>query len=339
MTDYKKATGSSATMMIRDTGSVVEFWINSNNSSTFTSSLPWGYTVNGITGSGSKAYSAGAGWVKLGSWTVSANQTVTFRIGATGTSGFGGPTTFSQAINRTTVPAAPSGFSASSIGGTSITGDFNMGSNGGSALDAWRVGWGTSSAAPQHFTSANSAGTATITGLTPGTTYYFWSQVHNALGWSPYGYRTSAKTLSVPSAPPKLVISFVSPGSFRVSCVVPTSTGGSAITGYQVGYGLSSAAPTTFIDLNTSPLTQVNGLKPGTTYYVWMRAKNVYGWGAWSIRYTVTTLAGVYIFYDSGTGWAHIWRWRIAVPYIKVSGVWKPAQPWRKGAGYWNPTL
>jgi hypothetical protein len=333
MTDYKKATGSSATMMIRDTGSVVEFWINSNNSSTWNSALPWGYTVNGVTGSGTKSYSPGAGWVKLGAWTVTTNQTVTFRLGASGTSGFGGPTTFSVAISRTSAPSAPSAFVASVIAGTSITGDFNGGSNGGSPINSLRVGWGTSATAPQHFTAANASGGATITGLTPGTTYYFWAQTHNAIGYSPYGPRSSYKTLSLPGAPPKPTISLITPGSFYVR-VRPPVNGGSAITGYEFAVGKSSDVNAREIWLASSiPERLVEGRVPGTQYYVWVRAKNSYGWGPWSPSATVTTLSGAYIY--NGT----MKVWMKAVPYVNVGGVWKPAQAWRKNVGYWNPTL
>jgi len=71
MTDYTRSTGSTGTMLIRDTGTTVEFWINSNNSTTFDHELPWGYSVNGVTNNTLEAnYNAGMGWLFLGSWTV-----------------------------------------------------------------------------------------------------------------------------------------------------------------------------------------------------------------------------------------------------------------------------
>ena len=47
MTDYTKATGSTGTMMIRDTGTDVEFWLKAGNN-TYKYQLPWQYTVNGV---------------------------------------------------------------------------------------------------------------------------------------------------------------------------------------------------------------------------------------------------------------------------------------------------
>ncbi len=105
MVDYNKSTGSSGTMRIRDTGTTVEFWLNAGNSTTFNHDLPWGYTINGVTSNNRTFdYSAGDGWQRLGAWGVTTSQTVTFRLGDTGTSGFGGPTTHSVTINRAKVP-------------------------------------------------------------------------------------------------------------------------------------------------------------------------------------------------------------------------------------------
>lgn len=104
MTDFNHPTGSSGDMLIRITGSTLQYFINSNNSTTFDNDLHWSYTINGVTsGTQTARYNAGAGWLLLGTWTVNYSQTVTFNLQATGTGGFGGPTSFSQAI---TVAAA-----------------------------------------------------------------------------------------------------------------------------------------------------------------------------------------------------------------------------------------
>lgn len=182
MADYKKSTGTTGVMMIRDTGSIVEFWLNSYNSTTYNAALPWGGTVNGSTFSRTSNYSKGAGWVKLGSWVVSYSQTVTFRLGSTGTSGFGGPTTFSVSISRTAKPDPPSQPIVYILGYDRVYVAFTDGDNNGSAIDSRQVGWGTNSSTPS--TSVSSDGSTDITDLAPGTTYYFWARTHNAYGWS-----------------------------------------------------------------------------------------------------------------------------------------------------------
>lgn len=99
MTDYHKATGTTADMLIRITGSTLQFFINSGNGTTFDNDLHWTYTVNGVTsGTQTAKYKAGMGWLLLGTWTLASSQTVAFNLQATGTSGFGGPTSFSQAV-------------------------------------------------------------------------------------------------------------------------------------------------------------------------------------------------------------------------------------------------
>lgn len=99
MTDYNKPTGSTGDMLIRIVGSTLQFFINSNNSTTFDNDLHWTITLNGATSPvQTSRYNAGMGWLLLGTWTVNYSQTVTFQLEATGTSGFGGPTTHSVAI-------------------------------------------------------------------------------------------------------------------------------------------------------------------------------------------------------------------------------------------------
>jgi hypothetical protein len=191
-TDYTRSTGNSGTMRIRDNApggasGTIEFWINSNNTTTFDHELPWGYSVNGVTNNTLTAnYNAGMGWLLLGSWTVSASQTVTFYLRATGTSGFGGPTTFSQAISRATVPPAPSAPTFTSVGPTSLYVNFTPSGDGGSAITSYDVYYGTTSSADTVL-HTGAVSPQLISGLIPGTTYYFRVRANNAVGngaWS-----------------------------------------------------------------------------------------------------------------------------------------------------------
>jgi hypothetical protein len=182
--DYHKSTGNSGTMRIRDTGSVVEFWITSGNSSTFANDMPWAYVVNGVSSSWREfRYEAGAGYEKLGNWNVSTTQTVTFKLGDTDTSGLGGPTNFSVSINRATVPQAPDPVTFSSVASTSLVASFTDNGNGGAAINARQIGYNKSNTITTA-TIISSDGSTSITGLAPGTLYYFWSRVRNARGWS-----------------------------------------------------------------------------------------------------------------------------------------------------------
>lgn len=193
MTDYIKNTGTTGKMMIRDTGSNVEFWINSGNSQTYNYALPWAYVVNGVTSSWqSYRYTAGSGWQRLGTWNVTTNQTVTLKLGSTGTQGFGGPTTFSQSIVRATVPAAPNKPILSNVTVNSVQLSWTPNGNGGSTITEYQIGYGTASSGPTSFVIANSP--YTLTNLSTGTVYYFWVRAKNALGWSAWSAVSSVRT-------------------------------------------------------------------------------------------------------------------------------------------------
>lgn len=332
MSDATRGTGSSGTMLIRDLGNGasagnVEFWLTSNNSTTWTDHLPWGWTINGSTGSSTFNYQPGAGWKRLGVWFVSTAQTVHFRLGSTGTSGFGGPTDFAVAITRATVPPQTTPVRFSSITSTSVVAAFDGQGNGGSPITTWQLGW---SDEPNNIAEFNmaSSGTSTVSGLTPGTTYYFWARGANALGWGPWSTRSQMTTLSVPQAPSVPMLSNNQPTSVDVSWT-PNGTGGSPITGFQVGYATSPVAPVTIVSA-TSPKT-ITGLTPGTTYYFWVRAQNAIGFSDWSGFASNQTIAGARI-KVSGV-------WKFAIPYVRDGGVWKNAVPYVKTAGEWKETV
>lgn len=87
-------------MRIRDLGSTVELWIKAGYASTYVYSLSYNYTVNGKKNYATGKYPKGGYWVKLKTFTVTTPQTVGFGIGATNTSGLGGPTSFTAFLRR-----------------------------------------------------------------------------------------------------------------------------------------------------------------------------------------------------------------------------------------------
>jgi hypothetical protein len=312
--------------MIRDDGSTVSFMINSNNSSTFKHELPWGYSINGNTNNDRQYdYNAGAGWETLGSWTVSTDQTVTFRIFDTGTSGFGGPTSFSVAIERSRAPSAPRITSFSSISSTQVVVHTLDGDNGGDSIDLRQLTHNTSNSIPASPIITATGGVTTVTGLASGVRHYFWARTHNSKGYSPWSPVASFITLKVPDAPDAPIVS----DATQVSVVASFSdngNGGSAITSREIGYGTSPVSPSASVTY-TGVMT-ITGLHPATVYYFFSRVRNSVGWSPYSAPSSMKTVAGASINVNGVN--------KDAIPYVKDGGVWKLARPWGRVAGVWK---
>lgn len=225
----------------------------------------------------------------------------------------------------------------SSLSATSVFVTFTDGDWNGDAPDGRQIGYGTSPTTTQIIVSSD--GSTNITGLSPGTTYYFWARVHNSYGYSDWGGRGSIKTHGVPAAPSAPVLTDVTQVSVAVSGT-PNDNGGSPLTGYDIGYqpdpgvgdGIPPPAPETIVPTTGISGWVIFGLTPNVKYNFWIRAKNVIGTGPWSERSPVTTIAGSRI-KIAGSVWVN------AVPYVRVGGVWKVARPWVKVDGVWQEAI
>lgn len=325
MTDYDYDSGT-GTLRLRDTGTVIEFWVKAGYTNFYWNGLDFNFTANSNTYPVSIDYPSGAPWVKVGSASVTSSQTVYFRLlTSTGTSSLAGPTTVSRFFDRGTVPDPPSTPAISSITSTSVYATFNdAADNGGLTVDTRRIGYGTSSSAPTTFITSDRS--TTITGLTPGTTYYFWSQTHNSKGWSSYSGRASAKTLKVPDAPSSVTLSSLTQvsayGTFKDNW-----NGGATITSRAIAYNTSNTTTGATI-VSSDGSTTLTGLKPGTKYYFWARTQNSVGVSAWSAVSSATTVAGAYVIVGGVP--------KPAVPYVRSGGVWKVARPWQNSKGTWK---
>lgn len=92
------------------------------------------------------------------------------------------------------VPTAPQAPLLSSVTATTVDVAFYPNSDGGSAITAWQIGYGTSSSAPTSTVSAKSP--QVLTGLTPGTTYYIFVRAQNSVGWSAWSKPTMMNTVA-----------------------------------------------------------------------------------------------------------------------------------------------
>jgi Fibronectin type III domain len=333
MVDYLKSTGNSGTMLIRDTGFTIEFWLNSNNSTTWNAALPWSMIINGVSsGNLYYNYQPNAGWRQLAVQVITYSQTVQFKLGATGTSGFGGPTTFNQWINRASVPPAPTTPTLSEITASSMKTVFHSQGEGVGTFLRWELGYGTNSSSPT--TIVTSSGTLTVTGLSSGTTYYFWARGVNSTGTGPWSGRASASTTGAPgvNSPPTVTNVTQVSASLKVNS---GGDGGSPMNLIQYGWTTNASdLPVTNVysvmPTGGMPPTTITGLPPGTTLYFRSRTRNAVGWSPWSGATVTRTIAG---------GMVKVGPvWKEAVPYVKVAGVWRVARPWAKIAGVWKET-
>lgn len=325
MADYTKATGYNGTMLIRDTGVYVEFWLKAG-SATSNGALPWRYTINGVTsGTLSFDFNSGGTYQRLGIWTITYDQTVTFYIGDSGTSGLGGPTSFSVPIVRDSVPGAPAKPVATILSSTSARVTVADGDNGGLPITARRMSSGLTTAATGSISNHN--GTLNFPTLLPGTTYYVKSQNFNAKGWGVWSAVTSFTTWKIPPAPSTPVLSNIGQSTITAK-FTGNGSGGPPLLEWQLGYGTDPTAPQTLITSNG--VSNLINLQPGAKYYFWARGRNSVGWGKWSGRSQATLRAGARVPVGGVP--------KNAVPYVKYNGVWRPAVPRVKIAGMWKET-
>lgn len=203
----------------------------------------------------------------------------TCRVTAQNAVGSGTPSSASAASTTPTTPGTPT-IGTPTAGSSQATVNWTApASSGGTPITGYiiecRAGSGSWS---QCGTAGGSATSATITSLTPGTSYTFRVTAVNAVGnGTASGVSAAVTPYTVPGAPTSVSgAAGTSKGQLTVSWVAPASTGGSAITGYTVY--CSTSASGTFTSCgsgSSSPLTL--SLTSNTKYYFYVVATNAAG--------------------------------------------------------------
>lgn len=320
MVDYTKDIGGSTTLMIRDTGGNVEFWVRTG-SQTWNNDQWWSYFANGGSSRQKSRLVRGGNWQQFGAVYVGYDQDVSFTIEG---AGLGFPTsTITARIQRATVPQPPTINQCYPLSSSYIRVGFYGNSDGGSPIREWQIGYGNNPDYPTALWGSN--GLSDIGPFNSGERVFFWARGRNDLGWSGWGNRAEATTHRVPDAPSPVYFDSVTQKSVR-AMFNGGYDGGTPIREWQLAYGKNPAGGDTII--GSGGTSSIDNLDPGKIYYFWARGRNDVGWGPWSEVRQLVLIAGARIPVDGS--------YRRAVPYVKVNGTWRLARPWVKDQGTWK---
>jgi RHS repeat-associated protein len=197
----------------------------------------------------------------------------TFTVYAYDVAGMGATSSPSNAVTPTgtnTVPSAPQSPSATGSGNQQVNVNWlPPASRGGAAISYYTV---TSN--PGGLTAQTTSTTASVTGLTGGTSYTFTVTATNAAGTGPASTPSNAVMAAAFPGAPVNVVATAGNGEAILNWTAPPSNG-SPIIGYTV-----TSSPGGLVGTSTGPTTtDVVGLTNGTTYTFTVTASNGIGNG------------------------------------------------------------
>lgn len=204
-----------------------------------------------------------------------------FRVSAISSAGASDPS--STATATTGTPGAPTSLSPTSLNASiRLTWSAPL-LNGGSAITDYVVEYSSDAGANYSVfdDGVSTSLTATITGLTNGSSYLLRVKAVNSIGTGPASGVISAApwNVSVSSAPRDVVVTTVSLQQVVLGWTAPLTDGGSSITDYIIEYSSNSGTSwSTFVDnVTTLRSVTVTNLTNSTSYIFRVSAVNAAG--------------------------------------------------------------
>ena len=230
---------------------------------------------------------------------LAANTELTFTLTVAGRSGSDGVTRGTDAarVTATTVPGAPTGLTATASGTTAINLSWSApASTGGSAITGYKIESSSDGGSSWSDLVANTSNTTTTyahTGLTAGDTRHYRVSAINTNGTGvPSNVANATTGATAPGAPTGLTATASGTTAINLSWSAPASTGGSAITGYNIEVSPNGTSGWTDQVANTGNANTTyahTGLTAGTTRHYRVSAINANGTGVPSNVDSATT--------------------------------------------------
>ena len=282
---------------ITGTTMVVGGIISTDGGATVTSrGICWATTANPTTSSNKLAIGIGTGTFSASITALSPNTTYYFRAYAINSQG----TAYGNQVQATTLAVLPTvtTTTVSLLASTSFTSGGTITSDGGASITAKGVCYGlTQNPTISNTRTTDGSGTgsftSSITGLTPGTTYYIRAYATNSVG-TEYGTQVIATTTTIlPTITTSTISAITSTSATGGGDII--SNGGATINASGICYA-TTPSPTIANTKIPGTITiggftsLITGLSPGTTYYVRAYATNGVG-TSYGNELSFTTLA------------------------------------------------
>ncbi len=161
-------------------------------------------------------------------------------------------------------------------------------SNGGSSIAGYKVYRGSVPSGEALLITVGNQTSYNDVAVAPRTSYYYKVTAYNTVGESIFSNEASATTTPAPSSPRNLVAQGGS-GQITLTWNVPSSNGGSPITGYTIYRGSTSSSETLLSNTGNQTVYSDTSLNAGQTYYYEVTAVSAAGTGSFSNEATATT--------------------------------------------------